>query len=67
MSADKEVDQKLHIFSSRVNEVVRTISNFLRRDLSREKRKINNFPPLRIFCAQKIVAFVVFCSLVFVF
>ena len=31
-----------------------------------EKRKINNFPPLRSFCAPKTVAFVVFCFLVFV-
>ena len=30
------------------------------------KRKITNFPPLRSFCARKNVAFVVFCSLVFV-
>ena len=30
------------------------------------KPKTNNFLPLRSFCAQKIVAFVVFCSLIFV-
>ena len=30
-----------------------------------KKRKITNFPPLRSFCAQKIVAFVVFYSLNF--
>ena len=31
------------------------------------KDKIINCPPLRNFYAQKIIAFVVFCSLVFVF
>ena len=30
------------------------------------KRKTNDFPFLRHFCARKNVAFVVFCSLVFV-
>ena len=30
------------------------------------KGKINNFPPLKSFCAQKIVAFNVFYLLVFV-
>ena len=29
-----------------------------------KKRKMNNFPPLRSFSAQKIVAFVVFALLV---
>ena len=42
------------------NEVIMTISVFFK------KRKIAIFPPLRSFCAEKIVAFVVFCSLNFV-
>ena len=52
--------------SSIVNEVIKTISIFVRRDFNQKKRKINNFPPLRSFCAQKIVAFVVQCLLIFV-
>ena len=60
-------------FSSIVNEVIRTISSlfifFYKNILSLKKApkcKINTFLPLRIFCAEKIVAFVVFCLLVFV-
>ena len=42
---------------------------FSRKDFKRKKstkRKTSDFYPLRSLCAQKIVAFVVFCSLVFV-
>ena len=49
-------------FSSIVNEVIKTISIFLRN----AKKKKTGFPPLRRFCARKTVAFVVFSSLVFV-
>ena len=65
--------------SSRVNEVIKTISSqfiylfFLRKDFERTKSiKAQNkqFSFIRSFFAQKIVAFVFlgfFCSLVFVF
>ena len=64
-------------FSSIVNEVIKTISKlffiylfiFLRKDFEVKKapkRKINNFPPSRSFSARKIVAFVVFCSVLLV-
>ena len=42
---------------------------FLRKDFKRiktTKRKTSNFYPLRSLCEQKIVAFVVFCLLIFV-
>ena len=47
--------------NSIVNEVIKTISILFK------KGKLNDFPALRRFCACKTVAFVVFCSLVFVF
>ena len=42
---------------------------FLRKDLKRiksTKRKTSDFYPFTSLCSQKIVAFVVFCSLIFV-
>ena len=42
---------------------------FLRKDFESKKApkpKINNFPPSRSFFARKIVAVVVFCSVIFV-
>ena len=56
-------------FSSIVYEAIRTIFSFiflLRRILQHKKRKTNNVQSLRSFCAQKIVAFVVFYLLIFV-
>ena len=55
-------------FSNNVFEVIGTVSRqfitFLPKHF--ECKETPNFPPLRSFCAQKAVAFVVFCSLVFV-
>ena len=61
------------VMSSIVNEVIKTISSlfiFLQKDLKRAKStKAQNkqfLPPSKFLCTRKIVAFVVFCSLVFV-
>ena len=54
-------------------EFIKTISSqsiFLRKSFERTKSikaQNNQFPPLRSFYVRKIVIFVVFCSLVFVF
>ena len=60
--------------SSIAFEVIGTVSNqfifFYEKNLSVRKalkRKITNFFLLRSFCAQKTVAFVIFCSLFFCF
>ena len=60
--------------SSIVNKAIRTILSlffffFFEKFLSLKKslkRKIDNFPPLTGFSAQKSVAFIVFCLIVFV-
>ena len=59
--------------NSIVNKAIRTILSlfifFFEKILSLKKspkRKINNFPPLRGFSAQKSVAFIVFCLIVFI-
>ena len=58
-------------FSSIVNEFIKTISSlltFLRKILKQKKPcKINHSPPVRSFCAQKIVAFVALHLLNFVY
>ena len=63
----------LHLASSIVNEVIRTILSqfifFLRKHFERNKStktQNKNFPTLRSFAVQIIVASVVFCSHIFV-
>ena len=60
--------EQLKYSSSKVNEVIRTISDWLifLSVKKAPKRETNKLPPRRSLYAQKIVVFFVFCLLVFV-